>query len=361
MVKRKLKRVLKQKSKKEDDPTLGVSTGSTILNLACTGSVKTGLYAGHYYLLVGDSRAGKSWLAHSILAEATINSEFDGYELIYDDIESGALMDVERYFGSRLSERMRPPKGDKQDPQPSETVEDLYDNIERRCKDGTPFIYIVDSMDALSTEEDEEKYDKAAKARKKGTKEKGSYGTAKAKINSTRLRRLMPKLRKSGSILIIISQTRDNLGGFFATKTRSGGHALRFYATLELWLSVKEDIKRTVKNKNRNIGIVSRIRIRKNRIQGKDRDILVPLYHSSGLDDVGGCIKWLIDEGHWQGTKTKVKAPEFKFSGTIEELVSKIQERGRESKLFNLSRKVWREIESKCQVPRKNKYEQEEE
>ena len=53
-----------------------VSTGSTLLNLACTGFPDRGFAKGYYYFIVGDSESGKTWLALTCLAEASINKNF---------------------------------------------------------------------------------------------------------------------------------------------------------------------------------------------------------------------------------------------------------------------------------------------
>lgn len=354
-----LKRMLRKKKKKDSfKRTDYVSTGSTILDLSCTGHIGCGFKKGHYYLLVGDSMSGKTWISHTILAEASINKSFDDYRFIYNDSEGGALMDIRKYFGRNLYKRLEPPDGTRKDPIYSDSVEHLYDSIDDALEEGTPFIFIQDSMDALNTEADEKKLKELKRAREKGKidTQTGTYALSKPKINSSRLRSLMSKLRKTGSILVILSQTRDNIGFGFETQTRAGGRSLTFYATFELWLSVRERIKKTVKGRPRTIGTLSKVRVKKNRVQGKDRTAHIPIYYSSGIDDVGGNISWLIEEKHWSGTKAKVKAPEFDFDGTIEKLVQKIEEEEEEKTLKKLVSSVWNEIEEGCQVERKNKY-----
>lgn len=353
------KKILRRK-KKTEAPKQGLSTGLTLLNLAVSGNPNYGLLPGHYYRYVGDSSAGKTWFCMVLLAEASINPMFDEYDLIYDDIEGGALMDVEKYYGSRLASRLVPPQGTKKNPEYSGTVEQLYDILDELSDTGRKFIYIVDSMDSLTAEDDEKKLKKLASARKrKGTAENeaGTYGTAKAKLNSTRMRRLMRKLKASGSILVIISQTRDALGmfGFGEKKTVGGGHSLKFYATIEFWLKIREKLKKSVRGKNRQIGIRTQIQVKKNRVSGKDRTIFAPIYYSSGLDDVGSCVTWLIEEGHWTGTKSNVNAPEFDYKGSIEGLITQIQEE-KERRLIKIVRQVWNETESLLTVERKNKY-----
>src|SRR2546423_5801296 len=77
-----------------------LSSGSTLLNLACTDHPDLGFFKGAYYYLVGDSVSGKTWLSLSCFAEACCNDAFHDYRLIFDDVEGGALMDIRRYFGN---------------------------------------------------------------------------------------------------------------------------------------------------------------------------------------------------------------------------------------------------------------------
>jgi len=77
-----VKKALRRKKKREKLSFL--STGSTLLNLACTGKPYYGFAKGHYYFIVGDSVSGKTFLSLTCLAEASINPNFDNYRFIYD-------------------------------------------------------------------------------------------------------------------------------------------------------------------------------------------------------------------------------------------------------------------------------------
>lgn len=281
-------------------PSDFLSTGSTMLNLACSDRVMGGLLKGCYYLLVGDSASGKTWLSLNLLAEASINKNFDDYSFIYDSAEYGALMDISRYFGTKLSDRIEPPsKNADGSPDYSSSIEEFYYSLSDRLDKGKPIIWIEDSMDSLTSEDESAKFEEHKEAFRKGKDSAGSYGDGKAKKNSANLRRMLEKLKKTGSILIIISQTRDNLGFGFDKKTRSGGKALRFYSHSEVWTSIKGVLKKTVAGKERQIGIICKMDIKKNRETGKLRSIEVPIYHSYGMDDIGSMIDYLEDEGHW--------------------------------------------------------------
>lgn len=349
-------------AKKETKPTSfanGLSTGSTLLNLACSGQPSVGFLPGHYYFLVGDSASGKTFLSLTCLAEAAKNPHYKGYRFIYDNAEDGALMDIKRFFGQEVSKRMMAPAYAEKEliPTYSKTIEEFFWNIDDAIKAG-PFIYILDSMDSLSTEEEGEKFEERKKAAAKGKEVAGSYGTSKAKANSAGIRRLIPKLRETGSILIVISQTRDSIGSFsFEKKTRSGGHALRFYATIEMWSSTVGKIKKTVRGQPRQLGITCQVAIKKNRLNGRERKVEIPIYHSFGIDDVGGCVDWLLEEKHWTGKEGNVDAAEFNFAGKRDKLIELIEEQGKERDLRMLVADVWNEIEEACEVKRKRRYE----
>lgn len=334
-----------------------LSTGSTILNLACSGNARGGFAKGKYHFLVGDSASGKTWLSLTCLAEAAINPEFDKYRFIYDNSEDGALMDIGRFFGDKVAERMESPSVDKDgDPVHSSTVEEFYYNVDDAILEDQPFIYILDSMDSLSSRAEQEKFNEQKAAARKGNKTSGSYGDGKAKTNSSHLRKILPHLRKSKSILIVINQTRDNIGFGFETKTRSGGHALRFYAHLEIWSSIAGKMKKNVRGQDREIGINAKVRVRKNRFTGRLREIQIPLYHSFGIDDVGSCVDYLIDEKYWIKTKQTINAKDFDITATREKLIAQIQERNLESEVSSLVETVWNEIEAECAVSRKQRY-----
>lgn len=353
----KLKGILMGKRKRNkpgNNPVL--STGSTLLNLGCSDQV-TGAYSpGHYYYYVGDSMSGKTWLSLSAFAEACLNPAFDDYQLVYDNPEQGALMDLGKYFGKAVKDRLTPPRVTKDGIRHSQTVEEFYYNHSRAVKRG-PCIYVIDSMDALQSDDDIAKFEEQMEAFEQGKEVSGSYGVSKAKINSSNMREAVRLLNTNGSILIVISQTRDNLGFGFAKKTRAGGRSLRFYSTLEIWTSVKESKTKTVRKKKRQIGVTVAAQVKKNRVSGKDRTVDIPIYHSHGIDDVGSCVDYLVDENHWEKSKGGViKAEELGFEGKRERLIHFIEEGDLEPDLRDITGDVWRDIERECRIARKNRY-----
>lgn len=328
-------------------PSDFLSSGSTILNCALSDNPYRGFLKGKSIHLVGDSVSGKTWLAWTMLAEAVANPNFDNHRFIYDGSEGGSLMDISKYFGKRLLGRI--------EWKHSRYLEEFYFNVDNFLGEGKPFIYIEDSYDILTTYADEHKFEENKKAFEKGKELTGSYGT-KAKVNSEYMRQIISKIEKEGqSIIVGISQSRQNFDGF--EKTNAGGDALKFDATFQLWTSVKQQITKQVLGKDRQLGIKCLIKIKKNRLNGKERKIIIPIYHSFGIDDVGSCVDYLIEEGHWDKQGDKINASEFNFTGKPEKLVQQIEAESGERELRDLVGETWNEIESACAIKRKSRYE----
>jgi recombination protein RecA len=330
-----------------------LSTGSTLLNLACSGRPQGGLAKGKYFFFVGDSSSGKTFLTLTCFAEATQRRAFDDYTLWYNDSEFGALMDFEKFFGPKVAERVEVTHED--------MLDKMYMRLIERLKNGERMIFVQDSMDSLNTNEEEKKLKAAmvAEARGKADELKGSYGMEKAKLNSIRLRRIMPLLRETGSIMIVIAQTRDNIDPMsYETKTRAGGKALKFYATLEMWTSIAKKLNKTVRDKQRQVGIITKIAVKKNRLSGKEWAVEVPIYHSYGIDDIGSCIDYLTSEKHWKKAESggKITAADFNFEGTRDALIKKIETEGLEKDLRMAVAGVWADIEAACALKRKPRY-----
>lgn len=352
-----------------------LSSGSTLLNLACTDRPDVAFKKGGYYYLVGDSSSGKTWTSLSCFAEACLNPAFAEHLLVFDDVEGGAQMDVAHYFGKAVAKRMRPPAYDKkQRPVNSETIEDFYHHIHNLIRAGKPFIYILDSQDSLRSEASDKKFEKKLKFDEEGGEEvKGSFGDGKAKFHSENLRRVVSGLRRTGSILIILGQTRDNLGFSFDPKTRSGGKALKFYANLEIWTSCGKKLQKMVRDRPRTVGVNCLAEVKKNRVTGKvgkDRQVTIPIYYELGIDDIGSMVDYLILEKHWQvvekskpveGEKKSKKkvydAKELLFKGSRDKIIAYIEEEDLEGKVRDVTATLWKTIEEECAPKRKPRYE----
>ena len=337
-----------------------LSSGCATLNLAVSGRTKGAFLKGHYYWLVGDSDTGKTFLTMSCMAEAARNKHFANHQFYYDDVEAGLLIDVPAMFGRRVADRLQVVR--------SKTTTEFYARMKELIKAKKPFIYVLDSENALTTIEERAKSDaKAAAVLGGGKQGAGTYGMNKARDHSLELRVLTNDLAATESIVIIISQTRANTGvdAMYNPTVTTGGYALKFYATTQLWTTKKGGITKSVKGKPRELGILSRVRIRKNRITGRKRETVVPIYHSYGIDDLRSSIDYLVAEKHWKASGREdddakdsavVEAPEFGFTGTRDRLIEYIEENGLELRLRSLVGEVWGAIEEALKLKRKPRY-----
>ena len=354
-----MKKALKKRHvERTNVPTGRLGSGSTVVNLACSNTINGAFDKGTFNLVVGDSESGKTFLLLTALAEAAQTKDFDKYRLIYDDAEKGARMDKESFFGKALAGRLEAPAYEKGMGIHSTTIEDFFFHIDDAICKKKPFIYVLDSMDSLTSESEQTTFQKNKKAYRSGKATSGSYGDGKAKKNSSGVRQLLTPIKKMGSIVIVLCQTRDNIGSFFGGKTRSGGKAPKFYACTELWMSVKEPIKRAVLGKQRHIGVLSRVEVRKNRFTGGKNTVFIPIYRKYGVDDVGSCVDFLIDEKHWKVASKSgiIKAPELKMKKTRDALIRHIEDKGLEGRLRDTVAKVWTAIEDGCELKRKKRY-----
>jgi len=277
--------IVRRSTEKTDEDTLKghISSGCALLNLALSDKVEGGFGLGKMTNIIGDSSSGKSFLALSLLAECANSPRFDDYTLVYDDVEQACEFDIRKLFGSRAAQKIVPPIPDPDEDEPaySETIQDFHANVFRHLDRGDPFIYVLDSLDALDAEEDQKKAREILKA------------------------------RETESALIIISQTRDDINPMsFTKKTRSGGRALKFYCTHEIWLAVAS----TIKKKDLPVGVNVRVKISKNKLTGKMRQVEFPLYYSYGVDDIGASVDWMIKTKTWKKKGGKYEAPSLGLS-----------------------------------------------
>lgn len=342
-------------AKPDTRPRKHLSFGCPLLNLAVSGDYRNGLIAGTYAFYVGDSSSGKTLATLTLLAEAANNPDFDDYELWHINAEVGAFFDFELFFGKKAASRiqtMNPPPG-----KPL-LLEKVYDWIEAKINAGVKIVCVIDSMDALSTEQLEKQTEEGAKARSKGDDTPGNYGDGKAKINSTQLKRIIAMLWDSESILLSISQTRDNIGGgpYAPAKTRSGGHAIKFGGSVEIWTAPGEKLTKEVNGKKRIIGILPTFNIKKNRVNGKERTVRIPILPSVGMDAVGAAVRFLLDEDVWKVSGGRIVCPLYEKTYYQEDLINRIEEDNREQELYEIMQKAWDDIEQKLTITRKQRY-----
>lgn len=259
-----------------------VSSGCGLLDCGLGGGYVLGRIAN----IVGDKSTGKT--LQTIETGINFLRQYEDGVLRYAEAESAFDDEYAAALGWPVDRVERPKAGEVR------TVEGFFKDVETTLKrlDGHPCLYIVDSLDALSSE-----------AEMKRDFGEATYGQEKAKMMSEGFRKLVDRIETSRMLLLVISQVRDNIGAMFGeTKTRSGGKALDFYASQIVWLADLGKIKRTVAGIDRVIGLKIKANIKKNKVGLAHRTVEYPIIFGYGIDDVQAGLQWLLDntgkEGH---------------------------------------------------------------
>lgn len=335
---------------KKIDPLTLIPTPSIPFNLECSGHVEGAFLIGKIVNLIGDSHAGKTLFALSIFAECSLLKRFDNYRFIYDDVESANEFDMAYLFGKKCANRI---ETDHQ----SDTFEEYSDSISRALDGDKPFISILDSSDALNTEAAIE-LDAANRAkREKGNQTDGSYGDGKAKLFSAFFKRIKKKLSDHGSVIIVISQTRDNIGfgAKFNPKVRSGGKALKFYSFHEIWLAMEKKEKKGDRTYITNV----QAKITKNKLTGRHGIAHFPILFDYGVDNITSCIDFMIREKSWKGDAKSINTNGFYPPGNISKanLIKWIESGGFEEELADTCKETYDRVMNDLRpTHRKRKY-----
>lgn len=313
-----------------------VSSGSTNLNLALTNTLDNGYLVGKIVNLVGDKQLGKSLLCLETMMYAyyILRKNYD-IRLIYNDVESALDMENATAIGFPVKEV---------EFRKSPTIEHWYKDLETVIKDSNNYdlvIYVLDSLDAISSEEElEQEIDDK------------SYGMAKQKKLSELFRKLTQKIDNKNILLIIVSQIRDNIGVSFGDKhRRSGGKALDFYASQIVWLHNKGQMK----NGNVTTGIEVKAKVKKNKAWRPFYEVNFNILFEYGIDDVGGMVDFLIENKYYMKSGNgKVQLEDKTLSR--EELIQYLNNNNQEQETKDAVKMVWDKILEDSKIVRKPKY-----
>lgn len=313
-----------------------VSSGSTNLNLALTNSLDNGYPVGKIVNLVGDKQIGKSLLCLETMmyAHYILRKNYD-IKLIYNDTEAALNAENALQINFPLSNvefRQSP------------TIEHFYADLNKEIESANKYdlvIYVLDSLDAISTEEELEQ----------DFNEK-SYGMTKQKKLSELFRKLTQKIDKKNILLIIVSQIRDAIGVTFGeTKRRSGGKALDFYAYQIVWLYNKG-----IEKKNDiAIGINVKVKVKKNRVWRPFFETNFNILFEYGIDDLGSMIDYLADEKVFKKSNNgKLIYEDLPYSR--EDLIQIISKENKEAEIRSLVKSTWDKVIEDSKIIRKPKY-----
>lgn len=254
------------------------SSGCALMDQALGGGYPLGRCSN----IVGDKSSGKTLKAMEAAANFALTFP-DGW-IRYAEAEAAFDQPYAEALGIPIDRITFNEQG-----KPIDTVEDLYDDLVRMLDENKkrPGLYIIDSLDALSDDEE-----------MKADFDKGSYGGKKPKAIGKLFRMLIDRMNAQQVHFMVISQIRDKLNVTFGeTKTRSGGRALDFYATHIVWLAELEKLKKTIKGVERVIGIKVEAYVKKNKVGLSFRRARYPILYGYGIDDMTSSVEWLIEVG----------------------------------------------------------------
>jgi len=341
---------------KEPDSRLFLSTGCSHLNLLLSDNVNKGFPSGRISQMIGDSDTCKTVLGLHALTEACYNPKFTNYKKIHWDIEEAVTESLKDMFGPKLRDgvEFRSALNEKKEDRPPETIEEFHYQVMELMESGQPFIGVLDALDFLPSQADLDKNKEQWEAWKKGKPTPGTYQMAKQKYMKRLFSDIKGKIGQTDSILIIVSQTIDNIGSMFSSKTVAGGNAMEFASRIRFWLSKMEADKKN----DRVIGRKIKIRVSKNHITGKLREGFLWVYSGMGVDDTKTNVDFLLTEKVWArvgGWIVPVGLYEGKFQ--MRDLLKKIEEDRKERLLKRLVQKRWDEIEAGLELGRRPRYE----
>ncbi len=308
-----------------------------------------------------------SFLSGEIIANAYHKYGKNKLEWFYDNAEKGYTVNSKKLYGIDIlnggffTQKRR-----------SNTIEDFEKNIAKIIKEKDPdkmFIYVLDSFDSISSE-DEIEYRKKRQKVKLQNKEdnneteatgtnKGTYNLKKQKETHALFRTIIRDVVENKILLIVVSQVKEKINSFFKQYYRTGGKALDFYPSVVFWLA--EVFKYT--KKNLTVGICVKVFGKKTRSEYPFRSCYVDLLFDYGIDNISSNIKYLYDIKTNEGKdkknvfgKTGLKWDNNVFFD-FEQFISFIEENNLEEELKNRVVEKWTTIEEEISSKnRKNKW-----
>lgn len=289
-------------------------TGCKLLDLVVGGAKGVyGFPAGKFINIVGDKSAGKTFLSNEFIAWAHHNIG-KKFKWVYDDCESGYSFDTESLYGFEIMPQ------ELEDRVHSTTVEEAFYNITKfteKLKDNECGIYVLDSLDGLTSDEQDKRAEERIKCIENEKEMKGTYGMGKAKYLSQEFfPQLCSTIENKNVLVIIISQVRDNVDMFsFEKFTRAGGKALDFYAHSVIWLATAKKIEKS----DTPVGVVVKAKTTKSKTPRPFRECLFSFLYDYGLDSIGTGVDYLFDLRTPKGElNTKSKAIQWNGSNDLD-------------------------------------------
>jgi recombination protein RecA len=247
-----------------------VSTGSLGLDIALGIG---GLPRGRIIEIYGPESSGKTTLALQVVAEA----QKQGGACAFIDAEHALDPSYATKLGVNIDDLLI------SQPDAGEQALEIADTLVRS---GAIDVLVVDSVAAL-----------VPRAELEGEMGDSHMGL-QARLMSQALRKLTASISKSRCMVIFINQIRMKIGVMFGNpETTTGGHALKFYA------SVRLDIRRigSIKERDTVVGNQTRVKVVKNKMAPPFRVVEFDIMYGEGISKNGE----LIDLGTAAGVVEK--------------------------------------------------------
>jgi recombination protein RecA len=247
-------------------PVEVVSTGSIGLDLALGIG---GVPRGRVIEIYGPESSGKTTLALHILAEAQKKGG------------ACAFIDAEHALDSTYASKLGVDLDDLMISQP-DTGEQALEIADTLVRSGAVDVVVIDSVAAL-----------VPQAELEGEMGDSHVGLH-ARLMSQALRKLTSSIARSRTIVIFINQIRMKIGVMYGNpETTTGGHALKFYA------SVRLEIRRigAIKNREEVVGNVTRVKVVKNKLAPPFKAVEFDIMYGEGVSKVGELIDLGVKAG----------------------------------------------------------------
>jgi recombination protein RecA len=243
-----------------------VSTGSLGLDIALGIG---GLPRGRVVEIYGPESSGKTTLALHCVAEA----QKKGGICAFVDAEHALDPIYARKLGVNVDDLLI------SQPDAGEQALEIADTLVRS---GAVDVLVIDSVAAL-----------VPRAELEGEMGDSQPGL-QARLMSQALRKLTASINRSNTMVIFINQIRMKIGVMYGSpETTTGGHALKFYA------SVRLDIRRigAIKERDEVVGNQTRVKVVKNKLAPPFKQVEFDIMYGEGVSKSGELIDLGVKAG----------------------------------------------------------------